>query len=47
MNLSVGKKQTLGLGEQTCGCQGGREGEGVGWPGNMGIIDANCCISNR
>ena len=23
MNLSVEKRQTHGLGEQTCGCQGG------------------------
>ena len=29
MNLSTEKKQTHGLGEQTCGCQGG--GERVGY----------------
>ena len=29
-------------GEQTCGCQGG--GEGVGWTGSLGLIDANYCI---
>ena len=34
MNLSTEKKQTCGLGEQTCGCrgQGGLRGEnGVDW----------------
>ena len=30
MNLSTEKKQTHGLGEQTCGCQGGWGGE---WDG--------------
>ena len=32
MNLSTEKKQTHGLGEQTCGCQGGEgwEGDGLG-----------------
>ena len=29
MNFSTEKEQTHGLGEQTCGYQGG--GEGVGW----------------
>ena len=29
MNLSTEKKQTHGLGEQTCGCQGG--GSGMEW----------------
>ena len=38
------RKETHGLGEQTCGCQG--EGEGVGWTGNLGLIDANYCIWN-
>ena len=32
------------LGKQTCGCQG--EGEGVGWTGNWGLIDANYCPWN-
>ena len=22
------------------------EGEGVGWTGNLGLIDANCCLWN-
>ena len=45
MNLSTEKKQTYGLGEQTCGCQWGR-GKGVGkeWDGNVGLVDANYCI---
>ena len=43
MKLSTEKKQTHGLGEQTCGCQ--REGEGVRWTGSLGLlVDANCCI---
>ena len=29
MNLSVVKKQTHGLGEQTCGCQSGQGGSGM------------------
>ena len=29
MNLPTEKKQTHGLGEQTCGCQG--EGSGMDW----------------
>ena len=31
------RKETHGLGEQTCGCQW----EGVGWTGSLGLIDAN------
>ena len=31
MNLSTEKKQTHGHGEQTCGCQGGREGSALHW----------------
>ena len=31
MNLSTAKKQTHGLGEQTCGCQGGGGGSGTDW----------------
>ena len=30
------KKETHGLGEQTCGCQG----EGVDWTGSLGLVDA-------
>ena len=29
MNLPTEKKQTHGLGEQTCGCQGGGGGSGM------------------
>ena len=44
-NLST-DKETHGLGEQTCGCQGEEEGEGVGWIGNLGLINANYCLWN-
>ena len=30
-SLSTEKKQTHGLGEQTCGCQGGEGGSGMDW----------------
>ena len=30
MNLSIEQKQTYRLREQTCGCQGGREGDALG-----------------
>ena len=36
------RKETHGLGEQTYGCQEG--GEGAGWTGSLGLIDANYCI---
>jgi len=39
------RKETHGLGEKTCGCQG-QGGEGVGWTGNLGLIDANYCLWN-
>ena len=38
------RKETHGHGEQTCGCQ--REGEGVGWTVNLGLIHANYCLWN-
>ena len=31
MKLSTEKKQTSGLGEQTCSCQGGGAGSGMDW----------------
>ena len=31
MNLSAEKKQSHGLGEQTCGCQGGEGGIRMDW----------------
>ena len=37
MNLSTEKKH--GLGEQTCGCQGGGGGTET-----LGLIDANYCL---
>jgi len=42
MNLPTEKKQTHGLGEQTCGCQV----EEVGWIGSLGLVDANYYILN-
>ena len=37
MNLSIERKQTHGLGEQTCGCQGGGGRNGMDWkPGVNG-----------
>ena len=44
MNLSTEKKIMHGLGEQTCGCQGG--GEGVEWTGSLWLIDVNYCKWN-
>ena len=44
INLSIEKKQTHGLGEQTCGCQGG---EGVGWTRRLGLVEANYSIWSR
>ena len=38
-NKPFHRKETHGLGEQTCGCQG--EGEGMGWIESLGLIDAN------
>ena len=42
MKLPIEKKQTDGLGEQTCVAQ--EEREGVGWTGSLGLVDANYCI---
>ena len=39
------KKKMHRLGEETCSCQGGWEG--VGWTGNLGLIDANYCLWNE
>ena len=44
-NKPFHRKETHGLGEQTCGCQGG--GEGAGWTGNLGLIEANHCFWNE
>ena len=43
-NEPIHRKETRGLGEQTCGCRGGGRGEGVGWTGNLGLIEAKHCI---
>ena len=48
-NLTYGKndpfhrKENLGLGEETCGCQGG--GEDEGWIRSLGLIDAYYCFA--
>ena len=39
------RKENHGHGEQTCGVAKG-EGEGVGWIGNLRLIDANYCLWN-
>ena len=36
LNLSMEKKQTHGLGEQTCGCQAGGGRGGMDWVGVSG-----------
>ena len=38
------RKEMHRLGEQTCGCQGGRGGSGMDW--ELGLIDANYCLWN-
>ena len=45
MNQSTEKKKTHRHGEHTCSCQGG--GEGVGWTGSLGLVDANYCIWSK
>ena len=42
MNLSMKQKQTQRHREQTCGCQGDRQGEG--WSGSLRLADANYFI---
>ena len=44
MNLRTGKK-LIDLENRFVVAQG--EGEGVGFTGNLGLIDANCCLWNR
>ena len=39
------RKETHGLGERTCGCQGGGGG-GSGMDWNLGLIDANYSLWN-
>ena len=45
MKLSTKQKQIHRRREQTCGCQGGG-GEGEGWTGSLGLVDANYYIWN-
>ena len=42
MNLSTEEKQSHGHGEQICIAKGERDG--LGWTGNLGLVDANYCI---
>ena len=42
-NEPINQKQTHRHRDQTCGCQGG-VGEGEGWSGNLGLVDANYYI---
>ena len=42
-NLPIKQKQTHRHGELTRDCQ---EGEGVGWTGSFGLVDANYYILN-
>ena len=44
INLSTEKK-LMDLGKRLVVAK--REGEGVGWPGSLGLIDANYCLWNR
>ena len=44
-NVTFQRKETHGLGEQTCGCQGGGGGNGV--VGELGVNDSNYCLWNR
>ena len=38
------QKENHGIGEHTCGCQGGGGGSGMDW--EFGFIDANYCLWN-
>ena len=44
MNLSTEKK-IMGMENRLVVAKG--EGEGVGWSGNLGLIDANYCLWNE
>ena len=43
ISLSTKQKPTHRYREQTCGCQGW-DGEGEGWTGSLGLVDANYYI---
>ena len=38
-NETFYRKETHGLREQSCGCQGGGGGNGMNWTGNLGLIE--------
>ena len=42
MNLSTEKKQIMNMENRLIVAKG--EGEGVGWTGSLGLVDANSCI---
>ena len=43
-NKPFHRRETHGVGEQICGCQGG--GGGSGWTRNLGLINVNYCPWN-
>ena len=45
VNLSTEKK-TMDLKNRLVVAKGEEEGEGVGWIGSLGLIDANYCLWN-
>ena len=45
MNFSTDKK-IMDLENRLVVAKGEGEGEGVGWTGNLGLIDSNYCIWN-
>ena len=45
MNLST-KKKIMDMDTRLVVAEGKGEGEGVGWIGNLGLIDANYCLWN-
>ena len=45
MKLSTEKK-IMDLEKRLVVAEGEVDGEGVGWTGNLGLIDANCCLWN-
>ena len=49
MNLSTQQKQIYGHGEQTCGCQEGRGGNGMDWEFmvSIGKLSHVECVSNE
>ena len=44
MNLSTKQKQIHRQNRLAVAKGEGRDEEGVGWTGSLGLVDANCCI---